>query len=218
MVVIQGTPRGTNRALTLTESEARVLRYILKKGPCHGYMIFKETGLTDKTTYISIKKLVGEGILSLTPGGDEPHPGRERKIYELSLFGFLIGLKLENDLEGENLDRVVKIWSCIWPLVLGNWDYFKRIGQLDNARDHLKEIIISDYMWLHKSYNFDLITNEITAHFYMAFWNSEQIPEELIMILNEDEIKTFMIDYLENEISGDEDHIEYLNSILDCIE
>lgn len=74
-------------------------------------------------------------------------------------------------------------------------------------------------MWLRKSYSFDYITNEITSHFYMAAWNSgEQIPEELIMILNDDEIKTFMIDYLENEISNEEDHIEYLNSILDCIE
>lgn len=218
-VVIQETPWGTSRTLTLTESEARVLRYILKKGPCHGYTIFKETGLTDKTTYTSIKKLVGEGILSSVPGGDEPHPGRERKICELSLYGFLIGLKLENDLEGENLDRVAKTWSRIWPLVLGKWDYFKRIGQLNNARDYLKEIIILDHMWLSKPYGLDLVTNEITSHFYMAAWNSgEQIPEELIMILNDDEIKTFMIDYLENEISNHEDHIEYLNSILDCIE
>ena len=104
----------------LTKTELYVLSYIAQKGPSYGYRIYKKSGYSDKTIYVTLKSLLKKGLLVIQlPIARKKKRSRGRpvnKLYSLTLVGLCRVMSIEEDLwKLKHFNKIVSNWESFLP-------------------------------------------------------------------------------------------------------
>jgi hypothetical protein len=111
-------------------SAITILQHLLTYGPHHGYGIHQITGLTDKTTYVSLKKLIADHFFPLLIKQDITDTARNKSVYSLTFDGLWVAL-VSSEGEALNVDNIIKHWSHVMPNIFGHWHHFRRVNLAD---------------------------------------------------------------------------------------
>ena len=122
----------------LTDSEKTALQYILEHGVTHGYQIYQKSELSDKTTYVALKRLTEKGLLEKKPAAEKRRPGQPMQKYYLTLVGLSVGLTISDE-SWKKIEVVISRWEHLLPFVFKRWKLFKDQGLTEEVKKALRQ-------------------------------------------------------------------------------
>lgn len=117
----------------LPQSLQKVLLEIAKEGPETKYQVEKATKVNHASVHENVKKLLSWGAVE----GEEigiTRTGQPKISYKLTFWGFCLAIRTADI---GDIDKIVKKWRHLEPLMLGKWEYFKEKIGVKEAEDFL---------------------------------------------------------------------------------
>jgi len=122
---------------TLSKKQHEILRYLSDKGPSDCYKIKKECNMYYPSTYKSLIRLEKQGFVWRNPK-EISEKGTPKTPFRLTMRGLAEASNTEDF--WKNLDKIVKVWIDLAPLVFGNWEYFKERDLDEEAKMRLRQM------------------------------------------------------------------------------
>jgi hypothetical protein len=127
----------------LTEVSKKALELIARRGRLHTYELVRTLDMKWSTAQDAIRRLERGNLIQFT--GEEPGEKRPRRIYGLTVWG--LGFALQQALcygteDWKAVEEIAGSNAKLWPLVLGRWKYFERMGVGEDARNRLLSTIV----------------------------------------------------------------------------